>query len=112
VQSTIVTNTTADDRDVAAYTKAPCSAGHSSTATLQQNWPRGIFSLSHVALPFPPDDPLYGAQRPIDQKHIFLGQQAMQGERGVLRIPRDFLLRLRHNPFYSYQEARIPQWLE
>jgi alpha-beta hydrolase superfamily lysophospholipase len=109
---TLVTNSTPDGRAVAAYTKAPYAAGHSSAEALDQNWPRGVFSLSHVALPFPPDDPLYGQQRPAERKQIFLGQQALQGERGVLKIPGDFLLRLRHNPFYAYQEARILQWLE
>jgi hypothetical protein len=65
-----------------------------------------------VALPFPPDDPLYGALAPKDAGELFLGQQALQGERGVLTIPENFLLRLRHNPFYAYQEARILGWLQ
>jgi hypothetical protein len=38
-------------------------------------------------------------------------QQALQGERGVLRIPGDFLLRLRHNPFYDYLERRVLDWV-
>lgn len=33
-------------------------------------------------------------------------------ERGVLRIPGNFLLRLRHNPFYSYLESRVLRWVE
>jgi hypothetical protein len=71
-----------------------------------------VFSLSHVALPFSPDDPLYGQQAPADSQHLFLGQQALQGERGVLKIPENFLLRLRHNPFYDYELARILAWLQ
>lgn len=109
---TLVTNASADSRAVAAYTKVPYAAGHSRTEDLRQSWPAGVFSLSHVALPFPPNDPLYGQRRPTDSPQIFLGQQAMQGERGVLKIPGDFLLRLRNNPFYRYQQARILQWLE
>jgi len=42
---------------------------------------------------------------------LFLGQQALQGERGVLRIPGNFLLRLRHNPFYGYLESRVLDWV-
>ena len=30
-------------------------------------WPRHVFSLSHVALPFPPDDPVYGAESAADE---------------------------------------------
>jgi alpha-beta hydrolase superfamily lysophospholipase len=109
---TLVTNKNAHSRKVIAYSKAPYAAGASRAEPLEKDWPLGVFSLSHVALPFPPDDPLYGAQRPTGNKQLFLGQQALQGERGVLKIPGDFLLRLRHNPFYAYQEARVLQWLE
>ena len=69
------------------------------------------FSLSHVALPFPPDDPLYGRHPPENKGELFLGTQALQGERGVLRVPDNFLLRLRHNPFYEYLEERTLNWL-
>ena len=74
-------------------------------------WPRGVFSLSHVALPFPPDDPLYGRYPPEERGKLFLGHQAIQGERGVLQISTNFLLRLRHNPFYDYLEQRVEDWL-
>ncbi len=109
---TLVTNSSSDSRAVSAYTKLPYAAGHSRREDLAQAWPAAVFSLSHVALPFPPTDPLYGQRRPADGAQIFLGQQAMQGERGVLKIPGDFLLRLRHNPFYQYQLERVLQWLQ
>ena len=47
-----------------------------------------------------------------DRNELFLGQQALQGERGVLRIPGNFLLRLRHNPFYNYLGSRVLRWVE
>ncbi|CAA0125506.1 Thermostable monoacylglycerol lipase [Halioglobus japonicus] len=109
---TLVTNSSANSRDVTAYTKLPYAAGHSHTESLEQAWPASVFSLSHVALPFPPNDSLYGKQQPSGDRQIFLGQQAMQGERGVLKIPGDFLLRLRHNPFYQYMQTRVLQWLQ
>jgi hypothetical protein len=31
---------------------------------------------------------------------------AIQGERGLLALPLEWLLRLRYNPFYDYLEAR------
>jgi hypothetical protein len=109
---TLVSNSNADSRAVAAYSKAPYTTTAQRTEPLGLDWPREVFSLSHVALPFPPDDPLYGAHAPRDTGELFLGQQALQGERGVLKIPENFLLRLRHNPFYDYEEARILEWLQ
>jgi alpha-beta hydrolase superfamily lysophospholipase len=109
---TLVANSNANSRSVTAYSKAPFAVGASRVEPLGQAWPGGVFSLSHVALPFPPDDPLYGQQPPAESGQLFLGQQALQGERGVLKIPENFLLRLRHNPFYDYELARILQWLE
>ncbi len=109
---TLVTNSNANSRAVAAFSKSPYTTVADRIEPLGQTWPRAVFSLSHVALPFPPDDPLYGAQAPEDATQLFLGQQALQGERGVLQIPENFLLRLRHNPFYEYEQARILAWLQ
>lgn len=109
---TVVANADVDSRSVNAFYKSPFAAGASKIEALEQAWPEGVFSLSHVALPFSPDDPLYGSTPPADRNALFLGQQALQGERGVLRIPGNFLLRLRHNPFYGYLESRVLRWLE
>ena len=75
-------------------------------------WPAGTISLSHVALPIPPDDPLYGQRPPGNQDVLFLGQMAIQGERGTLVLPAEWLLRLRHNPFYEYLDARALAWID
>jgi alpha-beta hydrolase superfamily lysophospholipase len=109
---TLVANTDTDSRSVSAQYKAPYSGGISRSEPLGLEWSNGIFSLSHVALPFPPDDPLYGRQPPADRNELFLGQQAVQGERGLLQISGDFLLRLRHNPFYDYLEKRVLDWVD
>ena len=37
---------------------------------------------------------------------------AVQGERGLLKIPSDFLIRLRYNPFYAFLETRVLEWLD
>ena len=109
---TLVSNRDTTSRAVTAYYKKPFAAGASHSEALDLHWPDGVFSLSHVALPFPANDPLYGRTPPADSNQLFLGQQALQGERGVLKIPGNFLLRLRHNPFYSYLERRVLDWLE
>jgi hypothetical protein len=81
------------------------------TAAMDASWPSGMISLSHVALPFPLDDPLYGRGPAPSEERIFLGHMEVRGERGLLRFPADWLMRLRHNPFYDYQEARVLAWL-
>jgi hypothetical protein len=43
---------------------------------------------------------------------LFLGEMAMQGERGLLKLPADWLLRMRYNPFYDVIEKRTLDWFE
>ncbi|KWZ39228.1 hypothetical protein WS72_19800 [Burkholderia savannae] len=73
-------------------------------------YPPQIFSLSHVALPFPPDDALYGSQ-PANADNprygVSLGALVPRGERGVLTISLDSMFRISSNPFFSYLLARI-----
>jgi alpha-beta hydrolase superfamily lysophospholipase len=89
------------------------TAGNSQvlTAPTGLTWPRGIFSLSHVALPIPPDDPLYGAVRPALQGALYLGRPELLGERGFLSVPSNDLIRLRYNPFFSYMDQAIRGFL-
>ena len=77
------------------------------TLKLETAWPTGVHSLSHVALPFPTTDALYGDDPFEENPGIPLGDIAFLGERGVLKIPASAMLRLRWNPFYSYFEQRI-----
>jgi hypothetical protein len=109
---TLVTNANPESRAVVARRKPPLSAGVSKTEALDLVWPRGVLSLSHVALPFAPDDPLYGQGPPGDKDVLFLGQMAIQGERNLLKIPYSFLVRLRYNPFYALLEERVLAWFE
>lgn len=82
-----------------------------TTTDLGLVWPRGFYSLTHVALPFREDDPVYGASPPEGSEGIHLGALALRGEKGVLRVPAADMLRLRWNPFYSYLEQRTLQHL-
>ena len=72
-------------------------------------FPREIFSLSHVALPFPMGDSLYGLKPdPADEDFgVHLGDIAPRGERGVLIVPLDSLVRVSSNPFFPYLLGRI-----
>ncbi len=109
---TFVTNESEESTSVIARRKLPHSAEIASTEPLNLSWPPGVISLSHVALPFAPDDPLYGQGPPESEEILFLGQMALLGERGLLQFPSDWLLRLRFNPFYDYLEARTIEWID
>ena len=109
---TFVTNENQESIQVVARHKDPFSPVAPELDLLGIAWPKGVISLSHVALPFPPDDPLYGRRPPDDEGILFLGQMAIQGERGLLKIPYEWLVRLRHNPFYEYLESRTVAWMK
>ena len=71
-------------------------------------YPRDVFSLSHVALPFPPDDSLYGIEpNPAEEFGVSLGAVAARGEVGVLLLSPASLLRISWNPFYSFMMERV-----
>jgi len=77
------------------------------------SWPRGVYSLSHVALPFPAHDPLYGRGGDEgDPGIIQIGNAAMRGEKGALRIPASEMLRMRWNPFYPFVEQMTMEFLD
>ena len=109
---TLVTNENPLSRSVLAHHKTPFSVEASNAEPLNLAWPRGVISLSHVALPFPPDDPCYGQIPPDNEDIIFLGPMAIQGERNLLKIPYSFLVRLRYNPFYAFLETRVLEWFD
>ena len=108
---TLITNESRESTSVVALRKAPHSAEVGQTERLNLAWPPGVISLSHIALPFAPDDPLYGQRPPGNDEILFLGQMAIQGERDLLLFPADWLLRLRHNPFYDFLESRVIDWM-
>ncbi|MBW2496121.1 MAG: alpha/beta hydrolase, partial [Deltaproteobacteria bacterium] len=101
----VVTNESEQEREVVLRRRGPDTAEISETR-LGLRWPRGLYSLSHVSLPFPADDPLYGDADGGGSPGIQLGTLALRGERGVLLVGAQEMLRLRWNPFYSYIRER------
>jgi alpha-beta hydrolase superfamily lysophospholipase len=108
---TLVANDNPTSPSIVTRYKPPFSAEITRTDDLDLEWPQGIISLSHVALPFAPDDPLYGQFRPQQKEVLYLGQIAIRGERGLMKLSNDWLLRLRFNPFYSILENRVTEWV-
>ena len=106
----LVTNESKKNSQVIVYQKGP-GKRESTKTPLDLKWPSGVYSLLHVALPFPADDPLYGNSDAVNSLGIKLGNVALRGERDVLQIPAADMLRLRWNPFYSYMEKRLIEFL-
>ena len=109
---TLISNRDTSTRDVVARYKAPLSGDVSLNELYGFAWPSNVFSLSHVALPFPPDDPLYGSNPPAGDEPLHLGDIPMRGERDMNKIPGEWLLRMRYNPFYDVLETRVLEWLQ
>jgi alpha-beta hydrolase superfamily lysophospholipase len=107
---TIVANVNEQTGRLAAVHRRAAS-GEVAEQDTDLAWPSGVFSLSHVALPFAPDDPVYGSRRPSSRERIYLGAVDARGERGVLAASPANLIRLRHNPFFEFMAQRIEQFL-
>jgi alpha-beta hydrolase superfamily lysophospholipase len=103
---TLLTNRTASSSETMVST---LREGEKETVNtnLDLNWPENVYSLSHVALPFPADDPLYGLDFAPDGKALHLGAIDFRGERDVLLVPASEMLRLRSNPFYPFLEEKV-----
>lgn len=108
---TLITNANARTLQVREQ-RSQALGGPSSERLLDLAWPRNVFSLSHVALPFPPDDPLYGYAAPPTTRHIQLGRIEIRGENGVLNVPGWMLTRQRSNPFHAYLLERIEAFID
>jgi alpha-beta hydrolase superfamily lysophospholipase len=108
---TLITNSRTDTLDVSAMSVA---AGERVIATepLGLAWPEAIYSLSHVALPFPGDDPVYGGHGTgREMGSVSLGRLSPRGEKAVLIVPQEVLMRLTWNPFFPYMAQRVQRWV-
>ncbi|MBS0641460.1 MAG: alpha/beta hydrolase [Proteobacteria bacterium] len=105
---TVLGNTEADP--AVTERSVPAGQGSETRRLLDAAYPAEVYSLSHVALPFPRTDGLYGAAPdPADDFGIRLGAVAPHGEVGVLVVSVDSLVRLTWNPFFDYMMGRIEE---
>jgi len=108
-RTTIVTNANPDNIETVARVTEAGEITEKSTP-LGLSYPAEIYSLSHVALPFPMSDSLYGLYPDSSEDFgINLGAMASRGERGALIISLDSLLRVSSNPFFPYLIQRIEE---
>ncbi|HEX5052515.1 MAG TPA: alpha/beta fold hydrolase [Planctomycetota bacterium] len=104
---TLVGNESAGSQQVAAYTREAGSR-ETKVEALALAWPRGVFSVGHVALPFAIDDPIYGLlPRAVERLPWPLGATVPRGEAGVTLVPFGDLARLRCNPFLAVILDRV-----
>lgn len=107
-----IANRNASTMEVSEW-RQPAGTSNEQERPLDLAFPPGVFSLSHVALPFPEDDPVNGLKPNMDEFYgIRLGSVQLRGETGTVIIKSDAGMRLYSNPFYPYMEERITQWLE
>ncbi|MEL4867815.1 alpha/beta hydrolase [Pantoea agglomerans] len=104
---TIITN--AEEHSFSTVAKmTPVGSTKERVLPLAQSWPQDVYSLSHVAVPFPPDDDLYGREPGVKNRYgISLGTIALWGETSVLSVGKEALMRVTSNPFYDYMLERI-----
>lgn len=108
----LVTNRASGSGEVAALTR---EAGSTEVRAelLGLEWPASVFSVGHVAMPFPIDDPVYGL-RPMQTGPLVwtIGDLAPRGEAGAIVVPLGMFARLRSNPFFGVVRARIDAAIE
>lgn len=88
-------------------TSTPAGSTAPQVRPLELAYPPDLFSLSHIALPFPETDSLYGTHPEDNRFGVQLGTLALRGERGTILVSADALWRAMSNPFFSYLAARI-----
>ena len=108
-RTAIITNASPDTGEVVERV-VEAGATTERSRMLGLVYPREVYSLSHVAIPFPVTDALYGMDPGTDEDFgVNLGTMTTRGEVGVLILPLDSLIRMASNPFFPYMRERIEE---
>lgn len=109
---TILRNSSPKTLKISAFMLAAGSETFEKVET-RLEWPLSTFSLSHIAIPFPSIDPLYGDGESATESEarVVLGAIAPRGELGVLSLSPAYFLRTRYNPFFAAQARYMNDWL-
>ncbi|RTR26312.1 alpha/beta hydrolase [Shewanella atlantica] len=109
---TLIENLNDSDERLSRVKATSYSSNRLPTSTvLTQWWPRNVYSLSHVALPYPMEDSLYGPEGVHFVDRVQIGAAASRGERGVLNVSADEILRQKWNPFFPYIIERLDEFV-
>ena len=107
----LVTNT---DRESIQVVERSIRADQTEIVTrpLGLAWEPEMFSLSHIALPFPLDDEVYGrSPRPSSLDLVRWGHSVRGVTRGADRSV-ETLMRVSSNPFFPYLAERLTAWTD
>lgn len=108
---TVISNASDSTREVVARRRAAGSLDVVEEP-LGASWPEDLLSLGHVAIPFPPDDPIYGnTASGVAEGRLPIGSITARGEWGALKVSSGTLMRVRHNPFFAYLRRRLEETL-
>ncbi len=109
---TLVTNRDEQTTQIQARTR-PRGTIDIVSVDLPLSWPGGVYSLSHVAIPFDSSDAWYGVvDEDGEPRAGTISAMAPRGERAILTVPIAQLMRLRYNPFFAYLEQRTLAFCE
>jgi pimeloyl-ACP methyl ester carboxylesterase len=101
-----------DEKTGLARTTEPGQSTSVDT-TLPYDWPDQVFSLSHMAIPFPLDDPIYGLKAPpAADGLISLGAMGVRGEKGIFAVSSADQLRMKSNPFFGLVKSRMLETID
>ena len=107
----VVCNSGERERKVSVREFAP--TGEESVRSTELEWPETLVSLSHVAMPFPPDDPAYGLNPGSGHAGFpSIGSWLFRGESGAVTISLGSLTRPRSNPFWQLIDADVAALVE
>jgi alpha-beta hydrolase superfamily lysophospholipase len=108
-RTTIITNARPDSYSVIERV-TEAGATSDQVRPLELIYPPEVYSLSHVAIPFPLNDSLYGMKPDGNAEYgVHLGAIAARGEVGALIVTLDSLIRMSSNPFFPYMLGRIEE---
>ncbi len=102
----VITNLSEESSQVQALRRA-AGAPDWQAVELEGRWPRQVYSLSHVALPFRADDPFYGDD---GSQLVRIANVGLRGEKNLFVLPPEQLMRMRYNPFSDYLQQKILDW--
>lgn len=107
----VVANTTANDRRVSVQRLA--TDGALSLRETALEWPQTLVSVGHVALPFRPDDPVYGLNAGSGRSGVAsIGSWQFRGEAGAVTVNLGAFTRPRSNPFWVLIEEEVGRMVE
>ncbi len=104
----VLTNLNSHSRQVVLQSRS----GESWRETVtDMSWPVDVASLSHLAVPIPPEDRIYGTKEATAASGLPLGSLHLRTEPSALLISNSLSFRCRNNPFYHLMEDHVVRWL-